>query len=125
MRISDWSSDVFSSDLDRVVVGLAGATVVEGGLAIGLDHPGAVDRLRVEVLEHLLEGRVLAGLLLLVPVGPVEDGRGEAGGGPGGRPALRLGSSDRRLADVDLAVAGYVPAAPRAVDECPEEAREG
>src|SRR3546814_4712633 len=80
MRISDWSSDVFSSDLDRVVVGLAGATVVEGGLAIGLDHPGAVDRPRVEVLEHLLDGRVLAGLLLLVPVGAVEDGRGDEGG---------------------------------------------
>src|SRR3546814_13345686 len=112
MRISDWSSDVFSSDLDRVVVGLAGATVVEGGLAIGLDHPGAVDRLRVEVLEHLLDGRVLAGLLLLVPVGAVADGRGDEGGGSGGRPGLRLGASDRRLADVALAVAGDVPAPP-------------
>src|SRR3546814_17644838 len=85
--------------------------------SIGLDHPGAVDRLRVEVLEHLLDGRVLAGLLLLVPVGAVEDGRGDEGGGSGGRPGLRLGASDRRLADVDLAVAGDVPAPPCGVAE--------
>ena len=74
--------DVDVADADRVVVGLAGAAVVEGGLAVGADQPPAVAVARyrglgLEPLEDLPDGRMAAGVVLLVPVGAVEDRRGD------------------------------------------------
>src|SRR3546814_6589714 len=69
-RISDWSSDVCSSDLG----------------------------LGPEVLEDLLDRRVLAGLLDLVPVGAVEHRRGEERGRRGRRAGLGLGAPEGLVA---------------------------
>ena len=52
--------DVRVADGDRVVVGLAGAPVVEGDLAVVPMRPLAVGRLGTEVLEDGLDGGVLA-----------------------------------------------------------------
>src|SRR3546814_6938610 len=70
MRISDWSSDVCSSDLD-LVAGVAGPDQVEhllqlGGQAVGdahVLHRAALEHLVDEDLERLAPGAGLAGLL--------------------------------------------------------------
>ena len=64
--------DVHEADGDLVVVRVAGAPVVQHRLAVVADQAVAVDRLRVEVVEDLLDRRVLAGVVGLVPVGAVE-----------------------------------------------------
>ena len=88
--------DVHEADGDLVVVRVAGAPVVEHRLAVVADQAVAVDRLRVEVVEDLLDRRVLAGVLGLVPVGAVEHRRGDERRRRRGRPGLRLGAADRR-----------------------------
>src|SRR4051794_5062562 len=101
--------DVHVADGDRVVVELAGATVAQDGLAVGLDQPLAVHRFGVEVLEDRLDGRVLAGSLFLVPVRAVEHRGGDERAGLGVGAGLRLGAADRRIADL-LAALGVGPA---------------
>ena len=100
--------DVHVPDGDRVVVHLAGAAVVQRGLAVDADQAHAVDRFGVEVLEDPLDGRVLAGRLVLVPVGTVEHRRGDERGRLGVRPGLGLGAADRRVADL-LVVLDVLP----------------
>src|SRR5262249_22323560 len=46
--------------------------------------------------QQVLDGRVPAGVLALVPVGAVEDGRGDEGGGRRRGAGLRLRAPDRR-----------------------------
>ena len=53
--------DVDVANHDLAVVHLAGPTVVEGRLAVQLDHPVTVDRFGSQVAEDLLDGRVLTG----------------------------------------------------------------
>src|SRR3546814_17397080 len=71
-------------------------------------------RLGRQVLEDLLDRRVLARLLLFVPVGPVEDGGCDEGGGRGLRAGLGLGAAVGLIADL-LPVA--LPATARCVAE--------
>ena len=58
-------------------------------LAIGIDSVGKLGRpVGVEAAEDLLDRRVTAGVGLLVPVGTVEDGRGDPRRGLSARPRL-------------------------------------
>src|SRR3546814_15820342 len=61
MRISDWSSDVCSSDLDKGLFAAAGAALVgidAPGIAVRHQHPVARHDVRA---SHLLEARLSAG----------------------------------------------------------------
>ncbi len=106
--------DVDVAHHDLVVVGLSRTTVVEGGLAVDLHEAFAVGGLRVDVLEDLLDCRMLAGAVLFVPVGSVVHRGGNVHRRRCGRTGLALDPGDGLLADgfaVDL------PAPPGAVSE--------
>src|SRR6478609_484050 len=109
--------DVDDAHRDGVVVGLTGTAVEQRRLAVVLHQPAVVavagvGGLGLQVLEDRLDGRVLARLLLFVPVGPVEHRRGDERGGRRGRTGLGLGATDGLLPDrvaLDVpAVAGGV-----------------
>src|SRR3546814_11396834 len=70
MRISDWSSDVCSSDLDYA--GLVAITAV-----LGLVMGGLI-AIRLQGIDSLLAwGLIIAGLLALVPFGRLEAAQAE------------------------------------------------
>ena len=91
--------DVHVANGDRVVVGEAGAAVVQRGLTVELDEAIAVNRLRVEVGEDRLNRRVLAGSLFFVPVRTIEHRSGDERAGLGDRTSLGLGAADGCVAD--------------------------
>ncbi len=99
--------DVDVADRDRVVVRLAGAAVVQRGLAVGGHLHGAVDaESGLSVAEDLLDGRVAAGVVLLVPVGTVEHRGRHPHGGVGPGTGLGLGAAERGAGEI----AGPLPA---------------
>ncbi len=98
---------VHDPDHDRVVEGLAGAAVDQGGLAVVADQAGSVLRLGVEVAEDVLDRRLVAGQFLLVPLGAVEHRGADERGRCRERPGLGLGAAHRgltgdALGDVDV-----------------------
>src|SRR3546814_83377 len=71
MRISDWSSDVCSSDLLATAAGSRGMC---GGQALDIDATGAVSPLRVEELERLHALKTGALLRAAVRLGAIAAG---------------------------------------------------
>src|SRR6478752_5853074 len=111
--------DVYDAHRDGVVVGLTGTAVEQRRLAVVLHQPpvvavAGVGGLGLQVLEDRLDGRVLARLLPLVPVGAVEDRGGDQRGRWRGGTGLGLGATDGRLAH---RVALDAPAVPGGVAE--------
>src|SRR3546814_13355521 len=85
MRISDWSSDVCSSDLDRLLVSARIGAAGDGALALFIVDPQAagvgIERYRT------LDGRGAADISLsgvLVAAGPLLGAGGAAGAALGG-----------------------------------------
>src|SRR3546814_14595751 len=83
MRISDWSSDVCSSDLDGDAQGAeragAGQFAKEDPARILVHHRGAAHRIGTQIIEDALHRRL---------------------------PALKFAAAEPQLADVDIAAAG-------------------
>src|SRR3546814_7027446 len=97
MRISDWSSDVCSSDLGALAVGTVGREAQRVGVVI-LDIIGPGDLLRpfgarrgAELVDHYVEQRLGAGGVVVL------DAVGDAGGETGGE-----GVADRIGADAEI-----------------------
>ena len=108
--------DVHVANGDRVVVRVAGAPVVQRGLAIDADEAVAVDTLGVEVAENALDGGVLAGGLVFVPVGAIEHRGGDVHRRVGVGTGLGLSTADGCRTD-SLVVLLVVPAPPCGVAE--------
>ena len=79
------------ANVDRVVVRLTGATVVENGLAVLVQHALAVLTVGVQGREQLLDVRLVATRVVLVPTSTIEHRRGNVQCRLGARTGLAVG----------------------------------